>query len=411
MDREKSPRESKREPGPVLGELTASLEYIPPPLQNVEIFKSEEHLYPPVAEQVRRESTVDRRLSRKKSDQIDRQIKEDAKKLDPENHIWMLLLGPGDAGKTTILKQMKILHGGGFTQQDREQALLDIHSSIVRNTRYLIYELDKDEKQSELDLIRQELTQHQDGSRLSHSLGSTISILYKEKLAPFIENLSMEDTAYQFLQNADKFTGDYLPSDDDILRCRKKTEHIADTVFQIEDKMWHMVDVAGQVDKRSRWATYFDKNVNAFIYVLSAASFCQSMEEDKSTNRLVDAIGLFTSLIKNPAFKVNSCVLFFNKIDLLEERLSKHKIADYVPRYEGDNTKQAYLKWLAKIFTEMASERKLSLYTFNTNATDKLLMKKVVSSVRYPRSQERDDAEKEPHNAVERVNGFKLSVK
>ncbi|KAI9631120.1 hypothetical protein KEM48_013256 [Puccinia striiformis f. sp. tritici PST-130] len=44
---------------------------------------------------------------------INRQIEEDAKKYIRECKI--LLLGSGESGKSTIVKQMKILHQNGYT--------------------------------------------------------------------------------------------------------------------------------------------------------------------------------------------------------------------------------------------------------------------------------------------------------
>lgn len=49
------------------------------------------------------------------SKEIDKLCREDAKQ---RNHITqLLLLGTGESGKTTIIKQMKILHINGFSEQ------------------------------------------------------------------------------------------------------------------------------------------------------------------------------------------------------------------------------------------------------------------------------------------------------
>jgi guanine nucleotide-binding protein G(i) subunit alpha len=50
---------------------------------------------------------------------FDRQIKEDAEKASKE--VKLLLLGTGECGKSTILKQMKIIHMNGYTAEDFEQ--------------------------------------------------------------------------------------------------------------------------------------------------------------------------------------------------------------------------------------------------------------------------------------------------
>lgn len=49
------------------------------------------------------------------SKEIDQWLKEDANR--QKSAIRLLLLGTGESGKTTIIKQMKILHINGFSEQ------------------------------------------------------------------------------------------------------------------------------------------------------------------------------------------------------------------------------------------------------------------------------------------------------
>ncbi|PNF43019.1 hypothetical protein B7P43_G09577 [Cryptotermes secundus] len=44
--------------------------------------------------------------------------------------IKLLLLGAGESGKTTIIKQMKILHINGFSESDRQEKVVDIRQNI-----------------------------------------------------------------------------------------------------------------------------------------------------------------------------------------------------------------------------------------------------------------------------------------
>ena len=47
------------------------------------------------------------------------QIEEETGK--PEREIKLLLLGAGESGKSTIVKQMKIIHDNGYTMHEKEQ--------------------------------------------------------------------------------------------------------------------------------------------------------------------------------------------------------------------------------------------------------------------------------------------------
>lgn len=60
---------------------------------------------------------------------IDRTIKNDKKTMD--RTIKILLLGAGESGKSTIIKQMRIIHSGGFPEEERHQTRAVIYSNVV----------------------------------------------------------------------------------------------------------------------------------------------------------------------------------------------------------------------------------------------------------------------------------------
>ena len=43
----------------------------------------------------------------------------------------MLLLGTGEAGKSTFVKQMKLIYGGGFTEEDKARFREDLVTNVV----------------------------------------------------------------------------------------------------------------------------------------------------------------------------------------------------------------------------------------------------------------------------------------
>jgi predicted AAA+ superfamily ATPase len=69
---------------------------------------------------------------------IEKEIHEAEEELLKNPPACLLLLGPGDSGKTTLLKQMKILHGEGFSDVDRQDNLKKIRQNIIDNMQALI---------------------------------------------------------------------------------------------------------------------------------------------------------------------------------------------------------------------------------------------------------------------------------
>ena len=79
---------------------------------------------------------------------------------------------------------------------------------------------------------------------------------------------------------------------------------------------------------------YFD-DVNAIIFMAAISSFDQTLEEAPNVNRMNDAIQLFRSICNHDLFKNTSIILFLNKIDILQNKLTFAQLKDYFPDYKG----------------------------------------------------------------------------
>ncbi|KAK7505770.1 hypothetical protein BaRGS_00003041 [Batillaria attramentaria] len=78
-------------------------------------------------------------LGRKKEDEDDKMRKEANKRIEKQlqkdKQLYrathrLLLLGAGESGKSTIVKQMKILHVNGFGADERKQKIEDIKRNV-----------------------------------------------------------------------------------------------------------------------------------------------------------------------------------------------------------------------------------------------------------------------------------------
>ncbi|KAI8913309.1 G-protein alpha subunit-domain-containing protein [Gorgonomyces haynaldii] len=295
------------------------------------IVKEPEPLFPSARAQLDMETPEQKKAAAKKSKAIDAYLREEGKKFDPANHLNVLLLGPGDAGKSTVLKQL-IMQNGGYAQKDREDM-----AELIQRQVYT----------------------------------AAIKLIRLEKAVNYFPIASTIMAA------------GYVPTDDDILQSRRKTENISETVLEMDGKFWHFVDVAGQKDKRSRWTAYMEKNVSGVLYVFSCSSYNQVLEEQHDLNRIVDALQLYQSIITNPLLKLRSVIILFNKFDLLDDKLRQYQIRDYLKDYPSVQEKGQYIKWLMEQFQKPSLQHKVDSFIFKTTATDKQLMNKVIASVRF----------------------------
>ena len=67
--------------------------------------------------------------SKKRNDDISKSLRRDQQLLKRE--IKLLLLGSGSCGKSTIVKQMRIIHGEGFDEEERKEYKFLINKNVL----------------------------------------------------------------------------------------------------------------------------------------------------------------------------------------------------------------------------------------------------------------------------------------
>ncbi|KAJ3100390.1 hypothetical protein HK100_004718 [Physocladia obscura] len=174
----------------------------------------------------------------------------------------------------------------------------------------------------------------------------------------------------------------YFPTNEDILHIRTMTTAIYETKLKTPDGLaLSIYDLGGQRSERKKWAQFFD-NAQAIIFVCALSAYDQVCSEDISTNRIIEAMNVFSSICNHPLFKHIDLIVFMNKIDLFREKLEKTPISLYFPSYQGpntfDNSAQYFIDRL--IALNKYPEGKC-IYPHLTWATDTSTMKKVLHSI------------------------------
>ncbi|XP_039622786.1 guanine nucleotide-binding protein subunit alpha-11-like isoform X1 [Polypterus senegalus] len=274
---------------------------------------------------------------------INRMLKEQKKQ---ESHgIKILLLGTGESGKTTFIKQMRIIHGDGYSSEQCQafkrliyQNIYTAMKSMVQamDTLKLSYILPGNEENArrllQVDVPQVQTFEPQDVDairRLWEDPG--IKWCYRRR-----QEYHLLDSTKYYLTHLDRIgQPNYIPSLDDVLRVRVHTTGIQEYSFTIKKTNLRIVDVGGQKSERKKWIHCFE-NVTSLIFLASLSEYDQVLEENNQENRMKESLALFYSVIHSAWFIRASIILFLNKEDILQEKIHTSHLCSYFPNFKGE---------------------------------------------------------------------------
>jgi hypothetical protein len=76
-------------------------------------------------------------VDKRQSDTIDAELQDAGTQF--HNEVKLLLLGTGESGKSTIFKQMKIIHSNGFTESERRFYAGHARANLIVNMKVLVH--------------------------------------------------------------------------------------------------------------------------------------------------------------------------------------------------------------------------------------------------------------------------------
>lgn len=276
---------------------------------------------------------------RKQSAQIDSELRQFRKEF--EHEVKLLLLGAGESGKSTIAKQMKIIHLEGYTEAERAAFRDVVHSNIVMCIKSLLqacenFELKLNKKNKDK---AEAIKQLEAMSVLTPELGKDMKDLWNDKAIQKTFDRANEfqlfdSTAYWF-QNIDRIADpSFVPNEQDILRARTKTTGITEIDFEVENTKFRMVDVGGQRSERKKWIHCFQE-VTAVIFCVAMSEYDLKLYEDESVNRMHESLKLFDEICNSRWFSSVSLILFLNKSDLFRDKIKKVNLNVCFPEFDG----------------------------------------------------------------------------
>ncbi|EGX50545.1 guanine nucleotide-binding protein subunit alpha [Orbilia oligospora] len=333
--------------------------------------------------------STEEKEGKQRNEEINAQLQKD--KMLARNEIKMLLLGAGESGKSTILKQMKLIHEGGYSRDEKESFKEIIFSNTVQSMRVILeametLELPLSDSRSEYHVQTIFMQPAQiEGDSLPAEVGNAIRALWQDQGVQECFKRSREyqlnDSAKYYFDSVERIaTPDYVPSDQDVLRSRVKTLGITETTFVIGDLTYRMFDVGGQRSERKKWIHCFE-NVTTILFLVAISEYDQLLFEDETVNRMQEALTLFDSICNSRWFIKTSIILFLNKIDRFREKLPVSPMKNYFPDFEGGDDYAAACDYILNRFVSLNQSETKQIYTHFTCATDTTQIKFVMAAV------------------------------
>ncbi|XP_070764087.1 guanine nucleotide binding protein (G protein), alpha activating activity polypeptide O, a isoform X5 [Enoplosus armatus] len=325
--------------------------------------------------------SAEERAALDRSKAIEKNLKEDG--LTAAKDVKLLLLGAGESGKSTIVKQMKIIHEDGFSGDDVKQYKPVVYSNTIQSLAAIVRAMDTlgleygDKERKDDRRLLFSLSSSSSEPIFDYGSGQLLSAMMRlwsdsgiQECFSRAREYQLNDSAQYYLDSLDRIgAADYQPTEQDILRTRVKTTGIVETHFTFKNLHFRLFDVGGQRSERKKWIHCFE-DVTAIIFCVALSGYDQVLHEDETTNRMHESLKLFDSICNNNWFKDTSIILFLNKKDLFENKISKSPLSICFPEYTGPNTYEDAAAYIQAQFESKNRSPNKEIYCHMTCATD-----------------------------------------
>uniref|UniRef100_A0A803KJN9 G protein subunit alpha o1 n=1 Tax=Xenopus tropicalis TaxID=8364 RepID=A0A803KJN9_XENTR len=323
--------------------------------------------------------SAEERAALERSKQIEKNLKEDG--ISAAKDVKLLLLGAGESGKSTIVKQMKIIHEDGFSGEDVKQYKPVVYSNTIQSLAAIVRAMDTlgieygdKERRADAKMVCDVVSRMEDTEPFSPELLSAMMRLWADSGIQECFNRSREyqlnDSAKYYLDSLDRIgAADYQPTEQDILRTRVKTTGIVETHFTFKNLHFRLFDVGGQRSERKKWIHCFE-DVTAIIFCVALSGYDQVLHEDETTNRMHESLKLFDSICNNKWFTDTSIILFLNKKDIFQEKIKSSPLTICFPDYTGPNSFTEAVAHIQHQYESRNKSQTKEIYTHVTCATD-----------------------------------------
>jgi len=248
-----------------------------------------------------------------------------------------VLLGTPGSGKGTFLKQMKILHGDGFSLEERKTFTREVHMNVFQGMRMLIFAMETlniefaaPETCSSLVALLLDVDDVTTVLNVEHA--DAIQTLWadrgiQEVWARRNEIPNLQITVNYFFEHIERIGSvEYTPTEEDILRVYTPSDSgVTEYKFEEDGMIFRFIEVNSQLCDAQHWSTCFEDPVTFVFFVplngfntlndnntfcgfetgdieplFESASSCSWFKEGSISNILDQSKDLFRKLISSP---------------------------------------------------------------------------------------------------------------
>lgn len=313
-------------------------------------------------------------------------------KLDALYSLKLILLGPGESGKSTVLKQLKSIYDVKPTAVEIETCMKGLHSNVLECMKALCDAADRFHNNvngtnlmKTKKWIQEESYQFDDEVLITPQQAKDIQELFEcgamRKTFARRDEFWILDSIDYLMENIHRFAEeDFKPNEKDFVMCRVRTTGFLETKLRVPfpgrqegepDKLtYYVLDVGGQRNERLKWRKIF-KDVKAIVFLVNLAGYNQVLFEAVDRNRMAEALELFEQIMsyedeakkrnkdsKNKKkvivdlFQHTPVYLLLNKKDLFEVMIRKVGLNKTFPDYKGNTKSDQALAFIQKKFQE-----------------------------------------------------------
>jgi GTPase SAR1 family protein len=334
----------------------------------------------------------------------------------------ILLLGAGESGKSTVVKQLKLIHREKMTNEELEVIADSLHSNVIDCIQAMLracekykYTLDESDQETARKVMAWGQDDVDETKRLDIDFGEAIGRLYRsqalKKAYSRRDEYWLLDSCSYYMKHLDRFTEiGFFPTEEDCVMARVRTTGIV--VSKLEEKnkstnpnepkslKFEVVDVGGQRNERKKWIHCFD-DVAAVLFVVNLAGYNQVLFEDPTKNRMQEALELFKEISERPTFMKTPLFVFLNKKDLFESMIKDTDLNKTFPDYKGGKNLEPALNFIKNLFRSQAPEaRKTGIHL---EVVTSVLKKDIKTAFEVVKEQLTDQNRKRVHQQMNRI--------